>query len=403
MPCDGTPDVEEHPQMSRWKIGRQEFARATAGTGFGPVDRVRTTSPALADGITEFVYGDLFARSGMAARERELLTVAVLATLGGNESQLSIHVPAALECGVDPDELVIMCEQIAPYAGFPRALNALRVVRAVLEERGLPLPLPVDRVVLRDHSTFVSDSGGPGPALVLIHPLGLDRLMWRDLARALAPHRRVITYDLRWHGGAAAAPTGPDGGVFLRDLHEVLEACEVERFELVGLGTGATIAAAFATAHRERLDGLALVAPLEGDTPEIARVRDESHYRMPKARIGELLPLLFRPESLAENGWGVRYVRDRLQRAGVDDWSASWTALAALHDRLDLTGDLGAPVRVVTAEGDRFAPAQGARRIAAELGASEFDVIPRAAHMVALEQPEWLRQSLGLRLTAPVG
>ena len=132
--------------MNRGEIGRREFGRATAGKGPVATGRVREASPVLAAGVEEFIFADVFSRSGLPARERELLTVAVLAAIGGADNQLGVHVPAALECGADAEELIQLCEQITPYAGFPRALNALRAVRAVLEERGLPLPLPVAEV-----------------------------------------------------------------------------------------------------------------------------------------------------------------------------------------------------------------------------------------------------------------
>ncbi len=127
--------------MNRIDVGLREFDRASGGRGPTATARVRAVSPALAEGVEEFIFADVFSRPALTARERELVTVAVLCALGGAEPQLGLHIPAALECGVDPDELVAMCEQLAPYAGFPRALNALRAVRAAIEERGLPLPL----------------------------------------------------------------------------------------------------------------------------------------------------------------------------------------------------------------------------------------------------------------------
>jgi len=106
----------------------------------------------------------------LAQRERELLTVAVLCALGGCEPQLGVHVPAALDAGSDPDELIALCEQLSPYAGFPRALNALRAVRGVLEQRELPLPLPAERVRIGHHETLVTDTGGEDAAPLVLVP-----------------------------------------------------------------------------------------------------------------------------------------------------------------------------------------------------------------------------------------
>ncbi len=127
--------------MDRTARGRHEFGLATDGRGPVATGVVRQASRVLAEGVEEFIFGDVFSQSTLSARERELLTVAVLAAIGGADNQLGVHVPAALRCGADPEEMIALCEQIAPYAGFPRALNALRAVRGVLEDRGLPLPV----------------------------------------------------------------------------------------------------------------------------------------------------------------------------------------------------------------------------------------------------------------------
>ena len=42
--------------------------------------------------------------------------------------------------GVTPAELRALCEHVAVYAGFPRALNALEVIDRVLTQAGVPGP-----------------------------------------------------------------------------------------------------------------------------------------------------------------------------------------------------------------------------------------------------------------------
>jgi 3-oxoadipate enol-lactonase len=260
--------------MDRTVVGRREFARVTAGRGPAAVGKVAEASPVLADGVSEFIFADVFSRPGLSARERELVTVAVLCALGGAEPQLGLHIPAALEAGVDPDELIAMCEQIAPYAGFPRALNGLRAVRGVLEERGLPLPLPAERVVLGDHETLVTDVGeGDAPAVVLIHPLGLDRLVWRQVIRALPAGRRALAFDLRGHGGAGGAPPAAPGSL-AADIVSLLAARGVDGdVELVGAGTSVGAALAGARGLGGRARAVTLLGRCRCSRPQRGRTR----------------------------------------------------------------------------------------------------------------------------------
>lgn len=87
----------------------------------------------LGDLTVDFVFGDVHARPGLGVRERELVIVAVLTALGGLDPQVRAHVRAAREAGVSEEELEETMIQVAPYAGFPRAINGLKVLR---EEQG---------------------------------------------------------------------------------------------------------------------------------------------------------------------------------------------------------------------------------------------------------------------------
>lgn len=96
------------------------------------VDELYARSPRDQLHIQEFLtancFGDHVARGGLELRIRELLTVAMLAALGGCEPQLAGHVAANLAVGNDRRVLVATVTHLAPFIGYPRTLNALRVI-----------------------------------------------------------------------------------------------------------------------------------------------------------------------------------------------------------------------------------------------------------------------------------
>jgi 4-carboxymuconolactone decarboxylase len=89
----------------------------------------------LGDWIVDFAFGDVHARPILDARQRELIIVAVLATLGGCEPQLDAHVRALRAIEVPWDEIEETVLQAAPYAGVARAVNAMKVLRSIQEEK----------------------------------------------------------------------------------------------------------------------------------------------------------------------------------------------------------------------------------------------------------------------------
>src|SRR3989442_1756489 len=85
-------------------------------------------------GFIGFPYGEIYARDGLDLRQRQLATVAALASMGGLEPQLRFHLAGALNVGCSPAELVELMTHLVVYAGFPVALNGTAALRDVLTQ-----------------------------------------------------------------------------------------------------------------------------------------------------------------------------------------------------------------------------------------------------------------------------
>ena len=73
-------------------------------------------------------FGDYYTRTGLDVKTRELLTFSMLASLGGCEPQLLGHVTGNLAVGNDRRVLLGTITQLLPFIGYPRTLNAIRVI-----------------------------------------------------------------------------------------------------------------------------------------------------------------------------------------------------------------------------------------------------------------------------------
>lgn len=83
--------------------------------------------------LTELCFGDFNTRTGLDGKTRELLTVVLLAALGGAEVQLKSHVEGALKAGSTREEVVCALVHASGYMGIPRLFNALNACRELLE------------------------------------------------------------------------------------------------------------------------------------------------------------------------------------------------------------------------------------------------------------------------------
>lgn len=91
-------------------------------------------APDFARYLVDFAFGEIYAREG-DLKHREIVAIASLATMGGCDAQLETHVHGAFNVGLSEAEIVETVMTLIPYIGFPKALNAMAVVKRVVEKR----------------------------------------------------------------------------------------------------------------------------------------------------------------------------------------------------------------------------------------------------------------------------
>ena len=84
--------------------------------------------------LTELGFGDFSTRTGLDGKTRELLTVVMLAAMGGAEVQLKSHVSGALKAGNTREEVVCALVHAGGYMGIPRLFNALNAAKEELAQ-----------------------------------------------------------------------------------------------------------------------------------------------------------------------------------------------------------------------------------------------------------------------------
>ena len=125
----------------RYANGLARLAEVDGEGGQRVIDALQDVAPDLARYIIEFPFGDIYQRPGLDLRQRQIATIAGLTALGHAQPQLKVHINAGLNVGLTPNEIVETIMQMAVYAGFPAALNAVFTAKEVFSERGL---LPVE-------------------------------------------------------------------------------------------------------------------------------------------------------------------------------------------------------------------------------------------------------------------
>ena len=115
---------------------RRERGLALQESIFGDrIQKMREESPKdqlhIQDFLSANCFGDFYTRTGLDIKTRELVTFAVLISMGGCEPQVKGHVQGNINVGNKREVLLDVITQLLPYLGYPRTLNALRCLNEV--------------------------------------------------------------------------------------------------------------------------------------------------------------------------------------------------------------------------------------------------------------------------------
>ena len=83
--------------------------------------------------ITRYAWGEIWSRPGLPRKTRSMITLAMMVALNRAE-EFRLHIRAALNNGLTPDEIKEVLLQTAVYCGVPAANNAFHIAKEILEE-----------------------------------------------------------------------------------------------------------------------------------------------------------------------------------------------------------------------------------------------------------------------------
>lgn len=156
-------------------------------------------SPALAGYHDRVLFGDLWKRPELSARDRSLVTVAALISRQ-QKAEMSRYFELALNNGVRPSELSEVITHLAFYSGWANATVAAAAAKELFAKRGVrpdQLPaasgelLPLDKAAEAQRAAQVEEQFGTvAPGVVQYTTDVLFRDLW--LRPALAPRDRSL-------------------------------------------------------------------------------------------------------------------------------------------------------------------------------------------------------------------
>ena len=245
---------------------------------------------------------------------------------------------------------------------------------------------------INDMTLAYSDSGS-GQPIVFLHAFPLNRTMWAEQEAALSSHHRVITIDLRGHGESDAPLWHYSLDQAADDVRALLDHLSIRQALFVGLSMGGYILLAFYRKYADRVKGMVLAdTRAQADQPEgkVGRFQmAQIAYKQGPSAIADLMiPKLLSPATIQTRPEIVQRVRTMIEGNQISGIAGDLMAMAERPDSVPLLQQIACPTQIIVGELDQATPPADVKLMAEQIPHAKLAIIPNAAHLANLEQPE---------------
>jgi len=239
---------------------------------------------------------------------------------------------------------------------------------------------------------------GEGPWLTLSHSLACNLQMWDEEAKRLSKRYKVLRYDTRGHGKSGAPAGAYTLELLADDLHGLLAALGVQSTHFVGLSMGGMIGQTYALKYPGTFKSLALCDttsryPADAAGVWVERIKTVEAKGM-EPMVAPTLERWFTASYRKSRPEVVETVAAMIRSTPVTGFVGCCHAIPKINLTARLK-EIRCPSVVIVGKDDPGTPVAMAEEIHRALPGSKLVVIPAAAHLSNLEQPDAFNRALG--------
>jgi len=274
-------------------------------------------------------------------------------------------------------------------APFLTLLLAAGTVSRASAQAAMPMRVDSAGYVDVGNDSIFFEIAGTGPVIVLIHDGLVHREIWDAQFASFSQTYRVIRYDRRGYGNSTPA-TGAYSN--LDDLDRLFTALGIDRACLIGMSSGGRLAIDFTLQYPERVAGLVLVGAVVGGLPYTEHFFSRGGHLPSGLGDMEERRAWFAAhdpyEIYSENTAARARVTQLVARFPYRDQSTHGAASPApAPPSVQRLHEIHVPTLILVGEFDIPDVHAHAGAIAAGIAGSTRDIVPRAGHLIPIEQP----------------
>ncbi|MBI5020478.1 MAG: alpha/beta hydrolase [Ignavibacteriales bacterium] len=247
-----------------------------------------------------------------------------------------------------------------------------------------------------DYSIEGPNSGLP---IIFIHGFPFSKVMWKPQIEEFKKDYAVLSYDVRGHGLSDVGNGQYTIEYCVDDLFGLLDILHISKAVLVGSSMGGYIALRAVEKNPDRFKGLVLCDTRSEDDTNEVKIKRAVNARNIKIYGMKKFANLFLPTVLTESNvhkktevW--RNLHDIIERNSSLAMAGMMIALAGRTNSTSFLSSIKIPTLIMVGQFDQLTPPSCSISMKEKITDSTLHIIPNAAHMSNVENPDEFNKQL---------
>jgi 3-oxoadipate enol-lactonase len=251
----------------------------------------------------------------------------------------------------------------------------------------------------RDPFNYVETGNSSAMPVVFVHGFPFSNKMWQPQLDLVGESFRAIAYDVRGHGESYVGDGQYTIEGHVDDLIVLLNLLSIQKAVIVGLSMGGYIALRALERNPERFRAAVLCdtrSEADGNEGKLKRFAAITAVKNDGAEAfaDVFVKNVFAPGTFKRNPQAIERIHSVIKRTSELSIAGTQLALAARTDATPSLSKIGVPTMILVGELDVITPPSASQAMHERIPHSEMHVIPHAAHMSNLENPEFFNEKL---------
>ena len=253
---------------------------------------------------------------------------------------------------------------------------------------------------INSNPIYYIDEGKPDAMpVIFLHGFPFNHEMWKAQVELVSKEHRAIAYDIRGHGKSYIGEAQFTIEHHVDDLIALLDHLKIEKTVIVGLSMGGYIVLRALERNPERFRAAVLCdtkSEPDADAGKLKRFEGMKGVREHGSEVfGEAFAKnVFAPESFTTKPEAVAFIKNIIKATPSLSIAGTLLALAARTDTTPSLSNIKIPTLILVGEKDVTTPPANSQSMHEKIAGSELHIIPNAAHMSNLENPEAFNRHL---------